>query len=299
MRKLRFLVSLTTKDNDYQMEQARAAEQAARKFGVEVEICYADNDPITQSTQILKRVQAAEALRPHGVIFEPVSNIALPQVARAAVTVDIGWAVLNSEPAYIRDLRKQAVAPVFLLTADHVEIGRIQGRQLAALLPSGGAALYIQGPTENSAAKERTKGMLETKPTNVQLTMLKAQFTQESAQKAVRSWLKLSTSQRATLDVVCAQDDSMAMGARQAFEELTDAALRERMLQMAFTGCDGLPATGQSWVRSGLLSATIFAPPNAGRAIEIMTKAMDSKTMPAEKEITVAASIPPLAQIKR
>ncbi len=51
MKKLRFLVSLTTNDNDYQIEQALSAEQMARKLGTEVQIVYADNDAITQSTK--------------------------------------------------------------------------------------------------------------------------------------------------------------------------------------------------------------------------------------------------------
>ena len=121
----------------------------------------------------------------------------MPQVAQAAVSAGIGWAVLNRDASYIPDLRKTAIRPVFGLTSDHVEIGRIQGRQFAALLPHGGSVLYIQGPSENSAAKERTLGMRETKPANIQVTMLKAQWTEESSTRAVRSWLKLVTSQRA------------------------------------------------------------------------------------------------------
>ena len=58
-KKLRIVVSLTTNDNDYQIEQAQSAEQAASRLGVSVEIIYADNDAINQSTQILKVVQAA------------------------------------------------------------------------------------------------------------------------------------------------------------------------------------------------------------------------------------------------
>ena len=38
MKKLRFLISLTTRDNDYQLEQAQAAELAAAKLGVDTEI---------------------------------------------------------------------------------------------------------------------------------------------------------------------------------------------------------------------------------------------------------------------
>ena len=240
MKKLRFLISLTTDDNDYQIEQAQSAEQAARNLGVEAQILYADNDAITQSTQILKAVQAAESHRPHAIVFEPVGGTALPQVARAAVSAGIGWAVLNRDASYIPELRKISSAPVFAVSSDHVEIGRIQGRQFAALLPQGGAILYIQGPTENSAAKERTLGMQETKPTNIHLTLLKGQWTEESSQRSVRSWLKLSTSQKATIDLIGAQDDSMAIGARKAFEELPNESEQERWLKLPFTGCDGL-----------------------------------------------------------
>jgi ABC-type sugar transport system substrate-binding protein len=79
MSKPRFLVSLTTSDNDYQIEQAQSAEQAANKLGVEVQIVYADNDAITQSTQVLKAIQSPEAARPNAIVFEPVGGTALPQ----------------------------------------------------------------------------------------------------------------------------------------------------------------------------------------------------------------------------
>ena len=95
MKKLKFLVSLTTDDNDYQIEQSESAEQAARKTGVDVQIIHAQNDAINQSTQILKAVQAPKELRPDAIIFEPVGGTALPQVAKAAVSAGIGWVILN------------------------------------------------------------------------------------------------------------------------------------------------------------------------------------------------------------
>jgi ABC-type sugar transport system substrate-binding protein len=298
MTKLRFLVSLTTSDNDYQIEQAQSAEAAARKLDVELQIVYADNDAVNQSSQILRAVQSAANLRPDAVIFEPVGGTALPQVARAAVSAGLGWAILNREATYVSELRKTSAAPIFSLSSDHVEIGRIQGRQFAALLPKGGAVLYIQGPTENSAAKERTAGMQQTKPSNVQVTMLKAQWTEESSTKAVRSWLKLSTSQRAAIDLVAAQDDSMAIGARKAFQELPESD-RERWLKLPFLGCDGLPNTGQAWVRSGLLTATVFVPPNAGQAIEMLVDAMQKKKQLPETALTVPISIPSLLDLQK
>jgi ribose transport system substrate-binding protein len=296
-KKLRIVVALTTNDNDYQIEQAQSAEQAAARLGVTVEIIYADNDAINQSTQILKVVQAAAEARPDAIVFEPVGGTALPQVARAAAGAGIGWAVLNRDASYLEELRKITNAPMFGVSSDHVEIGRLQGRQLTALLPKGGAVLYIQGPSENSAAKDRTAGMHETKPANIQATLLKAQWTEESALRAVRSWLKLSTSQKSTIDVVAAQDDSMAMGARKAFQELSNELDRERWLKIPFIGCDGLPNTGQAWVRSGQLAATVFVPPNTGQAIEMIVDAIQNKKQPPARVLVAPRSIPALTAI--
>ncbi|HEV2197490.1 MAG TPA: substrate-binding domain-containing protein [Candidatus Acidoferrum sp.] len=299
MKKLRFLVSLTTNDNDYQIEQAQSAEVAARKLGVELQVIYADNDAITQSTQLLKAIQSEEEHRPDAIIFEPVGGTALPQVARAAASAGIGWAVLNRDAIYIAELRKSSTAPVFVVTSDHLEIGRIQGRQIAALLPQGGTILCVQGPAENSAAKDRTTGMQETKPASVHTTLLRAQWTEESSQKAVRSWLKLTTSRKAAIDLVAAQDDSMAIGARKAFEELPDDAEKERWLNLPFLGCDGLPKTGQAWVKDGLLTATIFVPPNTGQAIEMFVDALQRGKQPPERALTTAVSVPSLSDLKR
>lgn len=299
MKKLRFLVSLTTNDNDYQIEQAQSAEAAARKLGVELQVIYADNDAITQSTQLLKAIQAEEEHRPDAIIFEPVGGTALPQVARAAASAGIGWAVLNRDASYIAELRKSSKAPIFVVTSDHLEIGRIQGRQIGALLPHGGSILCVQGPAENSAAKDRTAGMNETKPASVHTTLLRAQWTEESSQKAVRSWLKLTTSHKAAIDLIAAQDDSMALGARKAFEELPDGTEKERWLSLPFLGCDGLPKTGQAWVKDGLLRATIFVPPNTGQAIEMFADALQRGKQPPERALTTAVSVPPLNDLKR
>ena len=299
MKKLRFLVSLTTNDNDYQIEQAQSAEAAARKLGVELQVIYADNDAITQSTQLLKAIQAEEEHRPDAIIFEPVGGTALPQVARAAASAGIGWAILNRDASYIAELRKSSKAPIFVVTSDHLEIGRIQGRQIGALLPHGGSILFVQGPAENSAAKDRTAGMNETKPASVHTTLLRAQWTEESSQKAVRSWLKLTTSHKAAIDLIAAQDDSMALGARKAFEELSDGTEKERWLSLPFLGCDGLPKTGQAWVKDGLLRATIFVPPNTGQAIEMFTDALQRGKQPPERALTTAVSVPPLNDLKR
>jgi ribose transport system substrate-binding protein len=296
-RKLRFLVSLHTRDNDFQAAQAQTAEETAHKLGSDVEIVFADNDAVNQSTQLLKAIQSRAESRPDAIVVEPFGGTALPQVARAASVAGIGWAVLNRRPDYLPDLRKTATAPMFSVSSNHLEIGRIQGKQFAALLPRGGSVLYIEGPSQSSSAQERESGMLETKPANIEVKMLKAHWTEESALRALRSWLKMATSQSASISLVGAQDDSMAMGARKAFQEISNEAERSRWLSLPFTGCDGQAATGQAWVREKFLTATVHIPPLTGRAMEIFAKAHQGGTQAPEHAFTASFSIPPLESL--
>src|ERR1700691_4816815 len=243
MKKLKLLVSLPTDDNDFQLEQALSAQRAGTKLGIDVTVIYSDNDTVNQSTHILKAIQSRPESRPAGIILEPVRGSALPQVAQVACDAGIAWAVLNRAPDYISELRRKTKVPVFAVTSSHTEIGRIQGKQFAALLPQGGSILYLEGPANSSAAKERTAGMTRTKPANIQVKTIRANWTEQSAYRAVSSWLRLSTSQETRIDLVGAQDDSMAAGARKAFAEIVEGE-RERWLKIPFTGCDGLPKTG-------------------------------------------------------
>lgn len=293
-----FLLSLTTNDNEYQREQLAAAERAARQLGIGLKNIYANNDVFEQSRQLLEIIQSPKDRRPEAIIVEPVSGTGLPRVAEAAIAEGIAWAVLNCDVDYIPEMRKKSAVPIFAMTSDHVEIGRIQGRQFAALLPDGGSMLYIQGPSTSVAAKQRTEGMHETKPANVHVISIRGHWTEESATQGVTSWLRLATARESHLNLVGAQDDSMAMGARKAFEAVIAGADQAKWLSLPFTGVDGLPKEGQVWVRQGLLAATVIVPPNAGTAIEMLTHAFKKTNEPPQRNLTMPQSFPPLDQLK-
>jgi len=298
MKKLRLLVSLMTRENDYQLEQAASAQQAGVSLGCDVQVVFGDNDAITQGTQLLKIIQADPATRPDAIICEPVGGPCLPQVARAAVQAGIPWVILNREAEYLPDLRKSAhKLPIFSISADQKEVGSIQGRQLAALVRNGGGVLHIQGPSENPAAKDRTTGMQMTLPSSVPVITLRGQWTEESAQRSVESWLRLNTSQKTTISAIGAQNDAMAMGARKAFAGLDDLSERDRWLRLPYVGCDGVPKTGQTWVRTGTLTATVVIPATAGRAVAIMHQALQTGVKPPDRSFTTPESFPPVEQL--
>jgi ABC-type sugar transport system substrate-binding protein len=298
MRNWSILLSLLTENNDFQRQQANAGKEAAVKAGVKLQIVFAENDAINQSQQLLKAIQSNEN-RPDGIAFEGVSDTGFPQVANAAVGTGIGWAVVNRDADYIQRLRTSAKAPVFAVSADQREAGRIQGSQLRAVMPSGGMALFIQGPSSSVVAQERTTGLAETKPENIQLRAMRGNWTEEGAYEAVTAWLRLSTSHNLPIGAVVAQNDSMAMGARKAFEDVTSGEEQSRWLSLPFFGCDGLSQTGQAWVRSGELTATIIHPTTAGLAVEMLARALETGAQPSALTLSAPTSFPEVERIGR
>jgi ABC-type sugar transport system substrate-binding protein len=295
MKKLTFLVSLTNRETDYPQQQALAAQQAAQRFGAELKIVYADNDSVNQSQQLLEAVQSRGA-HPDAIVCHPVGT-ALEQVAAAASAAGIGWAVLDRKSDYLARLRRTCKVPIFAVSVDHEELGRIQGRQMGVLLPQGGLALYLEGHMLSPAARTVTAGMNSAKPANVQVRTLRGNWTEESGYEAVKTWLALATSHRAQVGMFAAQTDNMAMGARRAFEHHTREADRQRWTQVPFTGCYSCSGQSEEWVRQGLLAASARVSPTTGKAIEMFVRYFQDGVQPPEQTWLAPSSFPPLEQL--
>lgn len=293
MSDLCFAVSLITEDSDYQREQASAAKQAADRLKVSVRISYAENDAIKQNQQLFEVIQKPSS-GVNAIIVEPAGSTALPQVARAAVDAGLGWVLLNRDDASLSDLASRSQNPVFSVTADQQETGRILGQQLRALLPTGGDVLCVQGPTSNPVSAQRLEGMNETKPANVTLKLLRSPFwTEVAGFQTVTSWLRLSTSQQGEYAAVVAQSDLIALGARRAFQELTSVTLRDRWLALPFLGVNGLQV-GQNAVRRRVLASTVTIPPSTVPAIEMAVQAYRSGQAAPRLTLVRPASFPSL-----
>src|SRR5579885_2524523 len=296
MNKLSVVVSLITDDNDYQLEQAASAQAAALQLGAKVEIVYADNDAVHQTQQILKFIQEPSK-RPDAILVEPVGT-GMAQIARAAVGAGIAWGVINTQVDYVQQLRQHALVPVFSVVCDHEAIGKLQGQQMGAILGEKGCVLYIEGPSVRDVAKVRTKGMMSTKPPGIEIKSLKGDWTQKSGYNAIKSWLSLSTSRQLHINMIAAQNDDMAIGARRAFEELGDLTERDFYLRLPFIGCDGVPRAGQEWVRQKKMAATVVSPPIVGEAMHLLAHSLKAGSQPPEKTLVNPISYPEISEIR-
>jgi ribose transport system substrate-binding protein len=290
-----FLRSL---ENDYQQRLRDDALAKASHLGLRVQVFAAQNDPARQAAQIEKAVSGAAAADLAAVLVSPVYDEALAEPARAAAVAGIGWALLNREAQYLEGLRRDHPAlAIFSATPDQVEIGRLQGRQVRAVLANGGRALCITGPASTSSARRRLQGMQEELGDAVPVSVLEADWTSEGARLALERWLETEGTGPALPRVVCAQNDDMALGARQALRDAGSRRADSALSDIPVTGCDGSPGFGQRLVRERRLLATVEVPSAAGRAMEWIARAQAGVEHPPPIVTLPVSSVPPLHEI--
>jgi ABC-type sugar transport system substrate-binding protein len=298
MRRRGIALFLRSLDNDYQQRLRDDALAAAKKMGFEVTLHAAQNDSARQVAQISEALADTVAHGLVAVLVSPVRDEALEELARRAAQTGVGWVLLNREGAYVGSLREQVNGvPVFGVTPDQDQIGRIQAEQIALLLPRGGQVLVVTGPARTSSAQRRLEGMRKRVGARHRLTVLEADWTTEGARLALDRWLGDADPQELPA-LIAAQNDEMALGARQALRDA--ASLRDipKLASMPITGCDGSPAVGQKMVRQKRLWATVVLPSAAGPAIEWLARwHEDGLTPPANLTLPVA-SFPELSKIR-
>ena len=294
-KRLRVVVSLPN-DNAYQHEQALAAKAAGAKLGLDLSILLANDDSITQSQQLLEVIQSRSDAPPSAFLVEPVTSSGLRRVAEAAVAQNIGWVISNSDVDYVTQLRKNSRVPIFIVTQGQFEIGRLQGKQLASLLPEGGSALYLAGPSMSSVSAQRFEGMESARPRNVQLTLLRSKWSESSAQQSVDAWLRLATSRAEKCSLVAGQTHELAIGARKALQTVSDLDQQKRWLDLPFLGI-GVANQLKPLVESHVLTAAVITSVTMEIALRLLTRALDSQSVPPERTVVETSSFPELEKL--
>ena len=295
MKKLRIVVSLPN-DNAYQHQQELAAKSAGNQLGVDLQVIHANDDSIMQSQQLLEIIQSNTTEKPDGFLVEPVTATGLRRVAEAAISKGIGWVISNSDVDYVNALRKNSKVPVFTVTQGQNEIGRMQGKQLAALLPNGGSVLYIAGPSMSSVAKLRYEGLEIARPSNLQLTIVRSKWSEESAYQCVRGWLKLATSRAEKYNAVIGQTHELAIGARKALHNSENADQQRLWQAMRFLGI-GIVNQVKPLVDGRSLAAAVVTSLTMDLALRMLVQAIQTQVPPPERTVVDTSSYPELEEI--
>jgi ABC-type sugar transport system substrate-binding protein len=295
MAKLRIVVSLPN-DNAYQHQQEIAAKSAAASLGVDLRVIHAHDDSITQSQQLLEIIQSNSAEMPNAFLVEPVTATGLRRVAEVAVAKGIAWVVSNSEVDYVKQLRKSPQVPVFTVTQGQQEIGRLQGKQIAAFLPQGGSVLCIQGPSMSSVAVQRFEGMESAKPRNVQVTTLRSKWSEEAAYQSALAWLKLATSRAEKFDLVAGQTHELALGAKKALQNAENPEQQKKWITTPFLGI-GVASQVRPLVDGRTLAAAVVTSVTMEIALRTLVRSIEMQIQPPERTMVEASSHPDLEKL--
>ena len=193
-------------------------------------------------------------------------------------------------------MRRDAKVPVFTVTQDHAEIGRVQGRQWIALLPRGGSVLYLRGPSVNFLASRRVEGLESVVPPNIQTKTLKIQWTGESAYNSVTSWLRLPTVRAAETHLVSSQNTDFILAARSAFRDHAVASEKDKWLSLPCTGV-GVLSQVKPLLEDGTLAAAVVTSLTMDTALQMLVPAMQSGSQPPEYTYVPAWSSPSLEEL--
>jgi len=286
-------------DTMYLRAQTAAAKATADRLGIGLEVLSAEMDPVAQGQQLLNLVQSRASRQLDGILVEPVRAAGLPRVAEAAVAAGIAWVVSNAQVDYVSTLRRNTKVPVFQISQDHLEVGRMQGRQIGTILPEGGSVLYLRGPAMSWWATKRFEGLENTKPKNIEVKSLRAVgSTSENAYTAVCSWLNLSKARSEGTQLIVSQNVDFILGARKAFE--THASENERTKWLVLPrAAVGVSDRVRPLVDQGELCAAVLTSLTMDRAVEMLVRAMTDGLQPPEHTFVEAHSYPSLDELAK
>ena len=292
-----FLVGL----NDYQERLKEDAVKRAKHLGFDIDVQIADNDAGRQLTQIKTAIDRRASTGLTAMLVHPVSDNALSAAGRAAVVAGLDWVLLNRSADYLDPLREEFPGQiVFTVLPDQIEIGRIQGQQVRALVDPGQRVLCVTGRADTWSARLRLSGLKATVADANPIADVDGGWTSEGARRVVDNWLDTEIGQdsRETIGAFVAQNDDMALGTRQAIREAL-ARLKQPLDAVPIIGCDGSPRFGQRLVRERRITCTVTVSSAAGPALDWLRRARSGEERPPTQVILPVTSFPAIEELSR
>jgi ABC-type sugar transport system substrate-binding protein len=279
--------------NHFQLLQEATALAEGPRLGLEVEVAFA---PGFDQLRVLKKRLLDGALPPvDAVVTEPASTSTAELVLRE-LAGKLGLVMLSAGAAAVEAAAPGwgAGLPIGTVSTDHTRVGEIQGRQVRALLPSGGRVLCVAGPLRSAAAQQRLDGLKSQVGAGITVEEISAgQWTESDGIVAFNDWYRVAKARDPIVHAVAAGNDELALGARRACEALADAGHREALLKGKFLGVDACPTFGQKLVADKRLEASVFTPANTGLALDHLHRFWTRGTPVPLRSFTEAKPWPP------
>jgi ABC-type sugar transport system substrate-binding protein len=279
--------------NHFQLLQEETALSEGGRLGLDVEVAFA---PGFDQLRVLKRRLQEASLPPiDAVVTEPASTSTMDLVLHE-LAGKLGLIVLS---AWGPSIETAAAGwgtglPFGSVSTDHVKVGEIQGRQVRALLSSGGRVLCIAGPLRSSAAQQRLDGLKSHVGQGIAVDEISAgQWTESDGIMAFNDWYRVAKARDPIVAVVAAGNDELALGARRACEALPNVEHREALGKAKFLGVDACPTFGQRLVAEQRLAASVLTPANTGLALEHLDRFWTRGTPVPLRSFTEARPWPP------
>lgn len=272
---------------EYQLSLQRSAEEAARRFGFELQVFFADDDAAKQQSDMFAAVWGEKIERPYAVIASLAKyGMHADAVMEAAAQRGVNVIYVNHVSPKLKEFQ-QRFSDKGVLTAfvgpDQYKAGCIQGQQLLNLMPNGGdLLLYITGPGQAFATIERKRGFMD--------VIGKSGVSFRATIEREAGW-KLETATAQTLKTleylrfsaskvklcVVAQSDPMGKGIREALIQMdnevrqSDPNVHEflNLTKVPVLGIDGLEH-GKRWVGENTLQATVVMQSCTMEAMELL-----------------------------
>ena len=242
-----------------------------KKLGVKVNIVQANEQTDTQLSQVENFVsQGVQA-----IVVEIVDPTTAEPMTQAAQAAHIPIIYVNRKPS-----TQDAGVPY--VGSDAYIAGSLEMTQLAKDAGGKGNVVILEGDPSNEAAISRTKACNDIVAKNPGMKVTKTQaanWYRDKAQTIMENWLQTGEE----IDVVCANNDEMALGAINAIK----AAGKKLGVGGILVGGNDATADGQAAIRDGSLDATAYqnGPAQGSQAIDAAVDLIQHKTVPAYVDV--------------
>ena len=244
--------------------------KAAELGNVELNIVAAQEKTDVQLGQVENFIsQGVDA-----IVIIPVDTDAAGPMTEAAKAAGIPLVYVNRRPS---DLPTDGSIPY--VGSDSLYAGTVEMQELAKLANGEGNVVILIGDPANEAAVLRTQGCKDVVAQNAGMTVTKEQsgnWYREEGLSIMENWLQSGDQ----IDVVCANNDEMALGAIQALKNANK-------LEDVLVGGVDATADALAAMEAGELEVTVFqdASGQGGGGIDAAAKLAQGQTVETESGV--------------